>query len=124
MVCLLITLAQTLVRDSIQKYPRLLGLKILSGSQTNVQTKIIASSKASEVGQPGDVWARSVIEKAGDEIIDAAIEPELAELARIMPELRIGSVAPTYPTDDSHLQRYRMFEEVVALLAWMLAEKC
>jgi len=57
------TLAQTLVRDSMQKYPRLIGLKILSGSETNVQTRIIASSNASEIGQPGDKWARSVIEK-------------------------------------------------------------
>jgi tetratricopeptide (TPR) repeat protein len=53
---------------------------------------------------------------------DAAIQPELSELARIMPELRIGAAPQPYPADDAHMRRYRMFEGVVALLAWMLAE--
>jgi tetratricopeptide (TPR) repeat protein len=53
---------------------------------------------------------------------DPAIQPELAELSRIMPELRIGGAVGPFPQDDAHLQRYRMFEGAVALLAWMLAE--
>jgi tetratricopeptide (TPR) repeat protein len=53
---------------------------------------------------------------------DAAIQPELSELARIMPELRVGAGPQPYPADDAHMRRYRMFEGVVALLAWMLAE--
>jgi tetratricopeptide (TPR) repeat protein len=53
---------------------------------------------------------------------DPAIQPELSELGRIMPELRVGGAAGRFPEDDPHLQRYRMFEGAVALLAWMLAE--
>ena len=53
---------------------------------------------------------------------DAAIEPELAELARIMPELRVTTGAQPYPEEDVHLKRYRLFEGVVALLHWILAE--
>jgi tetratricopeptide (TPR) repeat protein len=39
-----------------------------------------------------------------------------------MPELRGGEAAPVHPVEDGHLQRYRLFEGVVALLAWLLAE--
>jgi tetratricopeptide (TPR) repeat protein len=53
---------------------------------------------------------------------DPAIQPELSELGRIMPELRVGGAGSRFPEDDPHLQRYRMFEGAVALLAWMLAE--
>jgi serine/threonine protein kinase len=54
--------------------------------------------------------------------LDPALAPEVSELARIMPELRIGAAPGLYPEDDIHLQRYRLFEGVVALLAWILAE--
>jgi hypothetical protein len=53
---------------------------------------------------------------------DPAIQPELSELGRIMPELRVGGAAGRFPEDDPHLQRYHMFEGAVALLAWMLAD--
>jgi hypothetical protein len=53
---------------------------------------------------------------------DPAIQPELSELGRIMPELRVGGATSRFPEDDPHLQRYHMFEGAVALLAWMLAE--
>jgi tetratricopeptide (TPR) repeat protein len=55
--------------------------------------------------------------------IETAMLPELAELSRIMPELRMSGAARAFPEDDAHLQRYRMFEGVVALLAWMLADR-
>ena len=38
------SLAQTLVRDFMQKYPRLVGLKILRETDNKLDTKIIASS--------------------------------------------------------------------------------
>jgi hypothetical protein len=55
------SLAQTLVRDFMQKYPGLIGLKILRETDNKLDTKIIASSTLSELGQPGDSAARSVI---------------------------------------------------------------
>ena len=55
------TLAQTLVRDFMQKYPRLVGLKIFGAAENKMNTKIIASSMAGELDQPGDSAARSVI---------------------------------------------------------------
>src|SRR5439155_14347171 len=55
-------LAQTLVHDFMRKYPRLVGLKIISGTENKSLTKIIASSDASELGQSGDTASRDVIE--------------------------------------------------------------
>jgi hypothetical protein len=54
-------LAQTLVRDCMQRYPRLIGLKIFSGTVNKTGTKIIASSNLAELNQPGDSASRHVI---------------------------------------------------------------
>ena len=45
----------------MQKYPRLVGLKILKDTENKMNTKIIASSNAAELDQPGDTAAHSVI---------------------------------------------------------------
>jgi len=55
------SLAEILVHDFMQKYPRLIGLKIFRTTENNASTKIIASSQASELGEPGDSAARNVI---------------------------------------------------------------
>ncbi|MCI0535590.1 MAG: DUF1080 domain-containing protein [Verrucomicrobiales bacterium] len=55
------SLAQTLVRDFMQKYPRLVGLKIFMKSPQKMQTVLVASSNASDLGQPADSAARNVI---------------------------------------------------------------
>lgn len=55
------SLAQKLVRDFMQKYPRLVGLKIFGETDNKANTKIIASSIAAELGHPGDSAARNVI---------------------------------------------------------------
>jgi hypothetical protein len=55
-------LAETLIHDFIQKYPRLLGIKIISGTREKTETKIIASTDAGDKGKSADAAARSVIE--------------------------------------------------------------
>ena len=59
-------LAQTLVRDTIKKYPRLQGVQIFASHPRDPRTKVVASSDPAEVGQPAqkealDVIARGVI---------------------------------------------------------------
>jgi len=61
-----VTLAQILVRDTIKKYPRLLGLKIFAATTNRAAPQVIASTDPKEIGRPGraaeqDVIARSVI---------------------------------------------------------------
>lgn len=55
-------LAQTIVRDVMTKYPRLVGLKIYKGVKEKLGTTIVASNDAAEVKQAGDVASRSVVE--------------------------------------------------------------
>jgi hypothetical protein len=57
--------AQTLVRETIQANPRLLGLKIFGLATNDTGTKIIASNDHQDVGQPGDKVERRCIEKGG-----------------------------------------------------------
>jgi hypothetical protein len=57
--------AQTLVRDTLKKYPRLVGLQIFAGASENDEPKLIASSEATQIGRPAppevrDVLARSI----------------------------------------------------------------
>jgi hypothetical protein len=47
-----ITLAQLLVRDALQKYPRLLGLKIFAASTNHTEARVIASNATAELGTP------------------------------------------------------------------------
>src|SRR5438477_6972427 len=47
-----ITLAQALVRDALKKYPRLLGLKIFAACTNLPCAQVIASTEASEMGNP------------------------------------------------------------------------
>ena len=54
---------QGVVRDFMQRYPRLIGLKVISGAKDKLETKIVASDNSAEVGQPGDEAVRSVIER-------------------------------------------------------------
>ena len=59
-------LAQSLVSDTIKKYPRLQRLKISAPAEGSTEAKVIASSEPSDVGQPAkkeaaDVIARGVI---------------------------------------------------------------
>jgi hypothetical protein len=57
--------AQALVRETMQVHPRLIGLKIF-GLTTNANgTRIIASTDANEIGQPGEQLERDCIEKGG-----------------------------------------------------------
>jgi hypothetical protein len=61
-----VILAQILVRDAIQKYDRLKGLKIYAANTNETQAHIIASTDPKELGQPApkeeqDVIARGTI---------------------------------------------------------------
>jgi hypothetical protein len=54
-------LAQTLVRDTLKRYPRLQGLKIFFPTNSPAGSRIIASSDLQEVGQPGHAPEQDVI---------------------------------------------------------------
>ena len=54
-------LAETLVRETMTRYPRLAGLKIFARTQTNGAPVILASTVPEEVGQPGDSTIENVI---------------------------------------------------------------
>jgi hypothetical protein len=55
-------LAQTLLREALQKYPRLVGLKIFAGDGTNANAvRVVASKDAADLGKPGDDVERDVI---------------------------------------------------------------
>jgi hypothetical protein len=59
-----VPLAQTLVSDAIERYPRVLGLKIYGGPATNDFPRVLASTDAKEVGQPGGAVERDAIAKS------------------------------------------------------------
>jgi hypothetical protein len=61
-----VILAQTLVKDIVRQYPRLLGLKIYAAAGKDLKVRSIASLDEKELGQPGgtveqDVIARSTV---------------------------------------------------------------
>lgn len=53
--------AQTLVRDTVKKYPRLLGLKIYIPAPDTGATRMIASKEEKEIGQAGGKTEQAVI---------------------------------------------------------------
>lgn len=58
-------LAQTLVRETMQLNPKLIGLKIFGLTTDGTGTKIIGSTDPNEIGQPGEKVERDCIEKGG-----------------------------------------------------------
>jgi len=56
-----VTLAQVLVRDALQTYPRLLGLNIFAGTTNRAEPRIIASTEAKELGAPAHQQEQDVI---------------------------------------------------------------
>lgn len=57
-------LAQTVVRDVMQRHPRLVGLKVFAGRKENPQDiRLIASNDPADLGQPAEKLERDVIEK-------------------------------------------------------------
>ena len=57
--------AQTLIRETMQTYPRLVGLRIFALSTNQAGTKVIASTDEKDIGQPGDDVEKNCIEKGG-----------------------------------------------------------
>ena len=57
------SLAEVLVRDIMNKYPRLVGLQICAPDPKTSELKVMASSNPAEVGQPAQKEIRSVIEQ-------------------------------------------------------------
>lgn len=57
--------AQTLIRETMQANPRLLGLKIFGLTTNGTGTRIIGSTDLNEIGQPGEKVERDCIEKGG-----------------------------------------------------------
>jgi hypothetical protein len=57
--------AQTLVRETMNANPRLLGLRIFGLTTNGSGTKIIASTDEKEIGQPGEDVEKNCIEKGG-----------------------------------------------------------
>lgn len=57
--------AQTLIHDTMEANPRLLGLKIFGLTTNGTGTKIVGSTDPNEIGQPGDTVERDCIEKGG-----------------------------------------------------------
>ncbi len=55
--------AQTMVREVLQKYPRLLGLKIYAPAGNPPELRIIASNDENESGKPGGDAERDVLER-------------------------------------------------------------
>lgn len=55
--------AQSMVRDVMNKYPRLLGLKIYAPGTESVGARTIASSSENEIGCAGGVAERDVLER-------------------------------------------------------------
>ncbi|MGC8743673.1 MAG: family 16 glycoside hydrolase [Verrucomicrobiia bacterium] len=58
--------SQSLISDTIRKYPRLLGLKIYAPNPQDKQIKIIGSTDKTDIGKPGekaeqDVLSRGVV---------------------------------------------------------------
>jgi hypothetical protein len=59
------TLAQTLVKDAYQKYPRLLGLKVYAPDLDQGPLRVVASLEPGEVGKPAPAEAKEVLAKHG-----------------------------------------------------------
>jgi hypothetical protein len=57
------SLAKLLVRDALAKYPRLLGLRIVSTTSKRADLHIVASSDLAAVGQPGNKFEKQCIEE-------------------------------------------------------------
>lgn len=55
------TLAQVLVREAVEKYPRLLGLKIFALQSDGEVPRIVASNYPDELGRPGGSVEKDVI---------------------------------------------------------------
>lgn len=56
-------LAQRLVRDSLKKYPRLVGLKVIAPTAEHADAKLIASSDPAELGQAATDSDKDVIQR-------------------------------------------------------------
>jgi hypothetical protein len=57
------SLAQILVREVMNQYPRLVGVKILAPRGVNQELSVIASSDPAEIGNPGNQVDRDVVRK-------------------------------------------------------------
>jgi hypothetical protein len=57
--------AQVIVREMMEKYPRLLGLKIFVAGQAPEQTRLIGSKDEKELGEPGGETEHAVIDQGG-----------------------------------------------------------
>ncbi len=57
------SLAKVLVREMVQKYPRLLGLKIYARHPNRSEIQVIASNDLKEIGKPGAKVEQDVIER-------------------------------------------------------------
>jgi len=57
--------AQVIVREMIEKYPRLLGLKVYVHNGPPPATRLIGSKDETELGQPGGDTEHAVIEQGG-----------------------------------------------------------
>ena len=57
--------AQVIVREMMEKYPRLLGLKIFVAGQAPEQTRLIGSKDEKELGEPGGETEHTVIDQGG-----------------------------------------------------------
>lgn len=58
-----VPLAQTLVKEMMGKYPRILALKVYAPDKERKATRIIASKDAEEVGQAGGKYELTTLEK-------------------------------------------------------------
>jgi hypothetical protein len=58
------TLGQLLVHEIMSRYPRLVGVKILAPDGPKHELRIVASSNADEIGEPGRQVDRDVISRA------------------------------------------------------------
>jgi hypothetical protein len=56
--------AQTLVRNTLKKYPRLLGLKIYAVRGDPPKFQTIGSDSGKDIGQPGERTAQGVLDRA------------------------------------------------------------
>lgn len=55
--------AQALIAEVMNRYPRLVGLKIIGAGTAEGPTRVIASTAKEEIGRPGEDFIRKVIEK-------------------------------------------------------------
>ncbi len=57
------TLAAQLVRETLQRYPRLLGLKLFAGTTAKPELRLIAGDNAKEIGQPAGPVEKDCVAK-------------------------------------------------------------